>query len=207
MSDPVGEAGVRDAMRRAAAALRDAKDDLTRLDQAAGDGDLGVTAGKVAGALETYADEAEAGDDLGGFIAKAGMAANRAASSTMGTLIATALMRAGMEAKGTSDLDDKTLAAMLRAAADGVRERGKVQLGDKTVVDALHPAAEAFAEALGEGREAAAKAMARAAEEGRDRVTPQRNKIGRAGWVGERTVGAVDPGCELCVRVARAIAG
>jgi dihydroxyacetone kinase len=89
-----------------------------------------------------------------------------------------------------------------------MRERGKANLGDKTILDALFPAADAFAAALDAGMsvEAAGRAMVRAAEDGRDAATPLRNKIGRAGWIGERTEGLVDPGCELCVVVLRALA-
>ena len=69
------------------------------------------------------------------------------------------------------------------------------------MIDALHPAAVAFAAAIAEGKSAeeAGQAALAAAEAGRDRVTPLRSKIGRASWVGERTEGKVDPGCEALV--------
>ena len=208
MSDGYGADEVRSALVRTAEALRENADAFTRLDQALGDGDLGITARKVADALVAHAEGASPAEDLGGFIAAAGMATNRAASSTMGTLLATAGMRAGKLVKGAARLTDAQLTAMLQAAAEGMRERGKASLGDKTILDALFPAAEAFAAALEAGMpvEAAGRAMVRAAEEGRDAVTPLRNKIGRAGWIGERTEGLVDPGCELCVVVLRALA-
>ena len=89
----------------------------------------------------------------------------------------------------------------LQVGQDVVARLGKAQPGDKTVIDALHPAAQAFATAVEAGQslaEAGAAALA-AAQAGRDRVTPLRSKIGRAGWVGERTEGKVDPGCEAFV--------
>jgi dihydroxyacetone kinase len=96
---------------------------------------------------------------------------------------------------------------MFAAADSGVQERGKAQPGDKTVIDAMHPAAEAFAAAI-EGkqplREAGEAALA-AAETGRDSVTPLRSKIGRASWVGERTEGKVDPGCEAFIVMLRTV--
>lgn len=73
----------------------------------------------------------------------------------------------------------------------------------------MHPAAEAFAQAVAEGkspREAGQVALA-AAKTGRDSVTPLRSKIGRAGWVGERTEGQVDPGCEAFVIILDALVG
>ncbi|HQA66878.1 MAG TPA: DAK2 domain-containing protein [Aggregatilineales bacterium] len=205
----VSGAELRDAIRRVVAALKDNSDRLTELDQAMGDGDLGITAKKIANGLEAYIDDAPPEDDLGKYVMTAGMKVNSAAPSTMGTLIASGLMRAGREAKGKAELDGATLAAMFRAAVQGIQERGKAKPGDKTLIDALHPAAEAFAEAVerGDGLQAAAREMVAAAEKGLESVTPLQSRIGRAGWVGERTQGKVDPGCAFAVVVLRALAG
>ena len=205
----VSGAELRDAIRRVVAALKDNSDRLTELDQAMGDGDLGITAKKIANGLETYIDDTAPDDDLGKYVMTAGMKVNSAAPSTMGTLIASGLMRAGREAKGKAELDGATLAAMFRAAVQGIQERGKAKPGDKTLIDALHPAAEAFAEAVerGDGLQAAAREMVAAAEKGLESVTPLQSRIGRAGWVGERTQGKVDPGCAFAVVVLRALAG
>ncbi|WP_207483057.1 dihydroxyacetone kinase subunit L [Arenibaculum pallidiluteum] len=207
MAGGIDGAAVAAAMRRVAAALEARKDTLTELDQAVGDGDLGITASKAGQALAAYADQ-EPGEDLGKYVAQAGMAVNRVASSTMGTLLATALMRAGKAASGKAALEPGDLAAMLRAADQGIQERGKAKPGDKTVVDALHPAAEAFAAAIEAGAplQEAARRMAEAARRGMDEVTPLRNRIGRAGWVGERTEGRVDPGCAAMVAILEALA-
>jgi phosphoenolpyruvate---glycerone phosphotransferase subunit DhaL len=146
--------------------------------------------------------------DVGTYVAQAGMAVNRAASSSLGTLLATAAMRAGKEVRGQVALDAGDLARMLGAADAGIQERGKATPGDKTIIDVLHPAAEAFAAAVGEGVELAAAAgrMLEAARAGRDAVTPLRSRVGRASWVGERTQGLVDPGCEAGVVILEAIA-
>ncbi len=196
------------AILRIAGALEANREALQQLDQASGDGDLGITAGKIAAALREYV-AAAAPDDLGKYLAAAGMAVNRAASSTMGTLLATALMRAGKEAKGLSELTPQDLARLLNAADQGIQERGKAQVGDKTIVDALHPAAEAFNAALQAGGTlaGAGAAMLAAAEIGRDGVTPLRSRIGRASWQGERTEGQVDPGCAALVIILTAICG
>ena len=205
----VSGAELRDAIRRVVAALKDNSDRLTELDQAMGDGDLGITAKKIANGLETYIDDTAPDDDLGKYVMTAGMKVNSAAPSTMGTLIASGLMRAGREAKGRAELDGATLAAMFRADVQGIQERCKAKPGDKTLIDALHPAAEAFAEAVerGDGLQAAAREMVAAAEKGLESVTPLQSRIGRAGWVGERTQGKVDPGCAFAVVVLRALAG
>jgi len=201
-------ADVAAAARRVATALKADQAMFTELDQAVGDGDLGVTAVKLAEALESAAGQG-GGADLGKFLAQTGMALNRAAPSTMGTLMATALMQAGKTVMGKELLDVADLPRLLRAATEGVQARGKASLGDKTLLDALQPASEAFAAAIsaGESLPIAAEAMVAAARDGRDRVTPLRNKIGRAGWLGERTEGKVDPGCGLAVVVLTALAG
>jgi dihydroxyacetone kinase len=196
------------AMMRVAAALKANEEMITELDQAVGDGDLGITAVKVAEALEAAAGKASA-TDIGKLLAETGMALNRAAPSTMGTLTATALMQAGKVVLGKERLAVADLPLLLNAATTGVETRGKARLGDKTLLDALRPASDAFSAALAAGQPlaAAAAAMLAAARDGRDRVTPLRNKIGRASWLGERTEGRVDPGCAFAVVALTAIVG
>lgn len=201
-----GEA-VRQAMRRVADALIENRDYLNKLDRAVGDGDLGLTAVKVGQALQTYAEENEPGSDLGNYLMMGGMKINSAAPSTMGTLLATAMMRAGKEVKGSETLSNEQLAQMLRAAEQGIMERGGAELGDKTILDAIDPAAEAFAEAVGadKGLDEAGAALQAAAENGLETTKALRSKRGRASWVGERTEGAIDPGCALFVIVVKAL--
>jgi dihydroxyacetone kinase len=196
------------AMVRVAAALKANQEMITELDQAVGDGDLGVTAVKVAEALEAAAGKASA-TDIGKLLAETGMALNRAAPSTMGTLTATALMQAGKVVLGKERLAVADLPLLLNAATTAVETRGKVRLGDKTLLDALRPASDAFSAALAAGQPlaVAAAAMLAAARDGRDRVTPLRNKVGRASWLGERTEGKVDPGCAFAVVALTAIVG
>jgi dihydroxyacetone kinase len=206
MADTIQGQAVADALLRASHALGENSAYLTELDQALGDGDTGITLGKISTALVDYVKNNSV-EDIGTYLAKAGMAANKAAPSTLGTLLATALMRAGKEVKGQSELTAQDLVNMFKAADEGIQQRGQAKLGDKTIVDALHPASEAFAEAVAAGaspQETGLQAL-RAAEEGRDRVTPLRSQIGRASWVGERTEGKIDPGCETLVVILKAI--
>jgi len=208
MTAGIDAARVRAAMRAAAAALAANAATLTELDQAVGDGDLGVTAAKVAATLAACAeDTAEA--DLGRLIGQAGVAINRAAPSTMGTLIATALMRAGQVVRGKQQAEPADLAAMLEAADAAIQARGKARPGDKTLIDAIHPAAEAFSAALAAGAALpeAAEKMVAAARAGRDRVTELPNKVGRASWLGPRSAGHIDPGATLALLVLEALAG
>ena len=208
MTTSYGGAAVADAMARVCAALKTQVDTLTSLDQAMGDGDMGYTLGKIADALTDYAGTTSTAD-LGKFLGGAGMLANKVGPSTMGTLLATALMRAGKGVRGKAELAPADLVAMLQAAEQGMQERGKAQLGDKTILDALHPANEAFAAAIAacEPVEAAGAQALVAAEAGRDAVTPRRSQIGRASWIGERTEGQIDPGCAALVVILAALLG
>jgi dihydroxyacetone kinase len=203
-----GIQAVRAAMERVATTLDANRDYLTDLDQAIGDGDLGITAGKMAGGLRTFLDAEQVGD-IGKYLGLAGMAVNRAASSSLGTLLATALMRAGKEVQGKSSLEASDLASMLHAADVGIQERGKARPGDKTVIDVINPAAAAYSAALEDGMDpsAATQQMLEAAQQGLDTVTPIRSRIGRASWVGERTEGKVDPGAAAGLLILKAIAG
>ena len=209
MGETIAGAAVVAAVGRAVTRMEEMREYLTSLDAAMGDGDLGITVAKGAAAIREHLAATAPGEDLGKFIAGLGLVFNRAASSTMGTLIATALMRAGKEAGGLGSLDGTALVRMLRAADRGMQERGKAQPGDKTVIDALHPAAEAFAAAIARGDDlaAAGQAMLAAARAGRDAVIPLQSKVGRAAWVGERTVGLPDPGTVLFVQMVEAVLG
>jgi len=206
MADNIPNEAIIDAIRRVGAALIASSEYLTELDQAMGDGDTGITLTKVANALAEYI-EANPMDDVGVFLAGAGMATNRAAPSTLGTLTATALIAAGKAVKGKPAITTRDAVIMFDDAVAAIEMRGKAKLGDKTLVDAMYPASQAFGHAI-DGGESIAMAGTRAldaARQGRDAVTPLRSRIGRASWLGERTEGLVDPGCEAFVIVLEAI--
>ncbi len=206
MSEAIQGQEIVAAIQRVSNALKNESDYINSLDQSMGDGDTGITLNKVADALLGYVKNNPI-VDVGKFLMSAGMATNKAAPSTLGTLTATALMRAGKLVKGKSEITAEELALMFKAAAEEIQQRGKAKLGDKTIVDAIHPASEAFAEAVAEDdtlSEAGNKAVV-AAEAGSDSVTPLRSQIGRASWIGERTEGKLDPGCAALVVVLKAL--
>jgi len=205
--EPIQGQAVADAMKRVCVALNEQTDNLTSLDQAMGDGDMGITLSKIAVALLAYIDATKASADISKFLVGAGMAANRAAPSTIGTLLATALMRMGKVAKDKDALTLADAAELLAAADAGIQQAGKAKPGDKTIIDALHPASEAFAAAVAGGAslQEAGRSALEAAIAGRDSVTALRSKVGRASWVGERTEGKIDPGCAAFVVMLSAI--
>ena len=175
--------------------LTAAAEQLRELDAAIGDGDLGITVtigfGAVREALEDLVDS-----DLATIVMRSGMAFNRKAASTFGALYATMMMRAAREAKGKDEVGPEDLLAMLEAAVQGVRDRGKAQVGDKTMLDALVPAAEAMRGAVDGGASLAdaVSAAAAAAEQGAQATVELKSKIGRASWFSDRTQGVRDPG-------------
>ena len=183
-------------------------DYLTELDQAIGDGDLGITMKKIALAMREYVTTAQV-DDIGQFLVGAGLVANRVGSSSFGTLMSTALMRAGMKVKGKNQISIGDLPDILFAATLGIQERGKAKPNDKTVLDVLLPASNALKSALDSGaslKDASIK-MVEAAKKGRDHVTPFKSLIGRASWLGEQTKGKIDPGCAVAVMILEAVSG
>jgi len=181
-------------------------DELNALDAATGDGDLGVSIRIGAQAVIDELDQA--GDaELPFLFSRSGMAFNRAAGSTIGALIATAALRAAKEAKDASEIDLALLARVACSAADAIAERGKAHLGDKTLLDALQPAAEALQQAAGEQStmESAGKAALAAARVGAENTLDMQSRAGRGKWVGSRTVGHVDAGAAAVVIALEAV--
>lgn len=178
-----------DGLTALADALDAASDECTRLDAAAGDGDLGLTLGKVADAIRS---SLPSGDVVPAEHLKViGLAVAKAAPSTFGTLVATGFLRAAPAVQDATS-PQQAIAAALKAAEEGIAARGKAQRGQRTALDALGPAADAFAAAPNleqAWQDAAAAAAAGAA------ATTQMDPVhGRAGWIAERAKGNPDAG-------------
>jgi dihydroxyacetone kinase-like protein len=137
-----------------------------------------------------------AGQDVGTIVTKCGLLFNGTAASTIGALIATAGLRAGREVKGCTEMGLPELARLVAAALAGIQERGKAQVGDKTVLDMLAPLAASLRESAAAGiplDQALGRSLL-AAEAGVQATIPLRSKIGRAAWLADRSVGHQDPG-------------
>jgi len=200
-------AEVRNVFQRSANALRENSDYLVELDQQLGDGDLGITARKIADAMGEYLAQMQDETDIGKLVMNAGMKINSAAPSTMGSLLAIALMRAGKLAKDQTEINETTVVEMLKTGVNAILEKGKANLGDKTILDALIPGVKAFAESIrnGESMDESSRKMLAASQNGLESATPLRSKVGRASWVGDRTEGKVDPGCAFWVCVLKGL--
>lgn len=181
-------------------------DTLRDLDRQIGDGDLGITITRgMAGVLEGL-DELE-GTPASNQLARSGMAFNRAAASTFGVLFATAMMRGGMAIKDREDVGAADIAAIGRAAMQGLFDRGKAKIGDKTLLDCLAPAIDAFDEAheAGKSLKEATDAAVAACEAGTTATIEMQSRVSRAGWLGERSIGVQDPGATAVLFMLQAV--
>jgi phosphoenolpyruvate---glycerone phosphotransferase subunit DhaL len=170
------------------------KDYFNELDSAAGDGDLGISLYRGFEAVTKGLQNPP--EDIGKIFGQAGMRFGDSAASTIGALLSTAFMRAGKEAQGRTEVGLAEIVAMAQAAEKGIRDRGKAELGKKTLLDALVPAVAALAQAEQEGQSlvAALERATAAAEEGMIATEGMVPAFGRARWLAERSQGHRDPG-------------
>lgn len=185
-------------LRRYAELVGENKAYLTDLDSAIGDADHGTNMARGTAAVVEHLDEANTVDSL---LKKAGMTLVSTVGGTAGPLYGTLLMRMGMNTGAVTELSAAEFATALRAGLDGLIARGKTELNDKTMVDALSPAVDAFDASLAAGGDlvAAAKDAKAAAAAGRDATLPLVARKGRASYLGERSSGHLDPGATSAV--------
>ena len=182
---------------------------LTRLDAVLGDGDHGDNLSTGLRAVEQLLVELPPETNPGELLRAVGHRLVATVGGASGPLYGTAFIEAGFRAGEMVELDPPAIADMLVAAADGLARRGRCALGDKTILDALRPAADAFGAAVAEGSTgavAAASAVA-AARAGMRATRPLVARRGLALRLGERSVGHLDPGAVSCVVILVALAG
>jgi len=182
--------------------------ELNRLDGVAGDGDLGATMATGANALLAALPDMQ-DLDLAATLRRCGTELARKAPSTSGTLLATACLRAAGATPGVDGETATALAARLvDAAMTGIQQRGKAQVGDKTMLDALGPAVSSLQESVSAGRdlEQALASAAAAAAAGADATRNMRARVGRAGWLADRSEGNVDAGAYLVALILQSTA-
>ncbi|MHB0878369.1 MAG: DAK2 domain-containing protein [Anaerolineae bacterium] len=207
MKERLSTEDVRAALDFVGRAAAEQAEPLRELDAATGDGDLGVTMTIGWGAVREALPNLGQGD-IGTLLAQAGMTFNKAAASTFGVLLATALMRAGRELKGVTEIGLDEVIRGAEGAFQGVRERGKANVGDKTMLDAMAPAIDSLKQSQASGQ-ALAPALATAAEAAMAAavatagMTP---KFGRASWLGERAAKIQDPGATAVSLMLKALA-
>lgn len=178
---------------------------LIGLDSVVGDGDLGLTMGDGFVAAYEAVKDAEI-TDVGKLLYAAGKAMSIAVPSTMGTLMASGFMQAGKALKGKEELSTSDIVEIFRAYEDGVKHRGKANVGEKTFLDGLDPAVKAMEASLAEGDDLtvmASKAR-QAAQEGFQSTTSMIAVHGRAATRGEASRSLEDPGAAVAVLLMKA---
>ena len=165
------------------------------LDAVVGDGDFGYS---MARGFEQVLAGFDAFDrsDIGTFLKKVAVTITGRIGGTSGPIWGTAFLRAGAVAAGKMALEPADVVAMLRAAVEGIMQRGQAELGDKTLLDALVPATDALERELdaGSGSTAAIQAASTAAREAAEATKDMVARRGRAAYTGERSRGSVDAG-------------
>jgi phosphoenolpyruvate---glycerone phosphotransferase subunit DhaL len=171
---------------------------LTELDAAIGDADHGSNMDRgtqaVVGRLDALGELSR--DDVGSLLKTVGMSLVSTVGGAAGPLYGTLFLQMGSAARQEAELTVAQWAAALEAGVKGVQMRGKAELEDKTMLDALLPAAEALSSAAASGLSLAdaMRKAAEAAEHGMKATIPLVARKGRASYLGERSAGHQDPG-------------
>ncbi len=182
-------------IRAFAATVAENKDYLTELDSAIGDADHGINMNRgMQAVLAKLGGDGQA--DVGALLKTVGMTLVSTVGGAAGPLYGTLFLQMGSSAAGKPDLSGEDWAAALAAGVAGVQRRGKAELGDKTMIDALVPAVEALRSSLAGGATAgeALRRSAEAAREGMIATIPLVARKGRASYLGERSADHQDPG-------------
>jgi phosphoenolpyruvate---glycerone phosphotransferase subunit DhaL len=188
---------------RAHAAMGDLERVLNEADAKLGDGDTGSMLARVFDRLSQI--DLSNQSDLGGAFRALAVASTATTGSSLGTLFAAALITAGKETRGVTEIDWARLAPLLIAARDAMLARGGAKLGDKTVLDAIDAVA-ASVHGLDDPL-AVGAAATRAGREALERFRKIPSATGRARMFSERSVGLDDPGMLAFVRLSEALAG
>ena len=205
MADTLGAAWALDWIKRTAAVLAKQREDLTDLDRAIGDGDHGSNLDRGFAAVLTKLEGVEptTAEDV---LKPAAMTLISTVGGASGALYGTAFLRASKV--GAQELDSAGVVALMQAALDGILQRGKASVGEKTMVDAWTPALAAGNEAASAGKSPAEvlDVMATAAMEGAVTTDPLVATKGRASSLGERSKDHRDPGAQSTSYILRAAA-
>lgn len=182
-------------LEKSAAVLAANKAYLTELDSPIGDADHGVNLARgfatIVTKLPTVADK-----DIGQLLKLTGMTLMSAVGGASGQLYGNFFLRAATVAGAKTELSAEELLQLLEAGQEGIIQRGRAAVGDKTMIDAWAPALAALRTAIMAGQplaEALAACVA-AAESGMQRTIPLQARKGRASYLGERSIGHQDPG-------------
>ncbi len=205
MTESLDASGVRGWLELAAERITERGPELTALDAAIGDGDHGINMARGLNAVRERV-LSQSADTPGDLLKQTGMTLLSTVGGAAGPLYGTLFLRAATSVGSADSLDAGGLGDALEAGLEGIRQRGRSDAGDKTMVDALLPALERYRDAQGQGLGAAAGAAAAAAEQGAQATIPLVARRGRASYLGERSAGHQDPGATSAAILLRALA-
>jgi dihydroxyacetone kinase-like protein len=163
------------------------------LDAVAGDGDFGYSLARGFENVLSGWDELEY-DDAGGLLKKTAIVLTKRIGGTSGPIWGTGFLRAGGSLAGKPEPTGAEVVEALRAAIEGIKQRGNADLGDKTLLDALVPATDTLEASLDQGAEAALEAAAATARERAEATKGMLAQRGRASYTGERSRDSPDAG-------------
>lgn len=172
------------------------KEYLTELDAAIGDADHGINMARGFKAVKEKLPELK-DKDCGNVLKMVGMTLVSTVGGASGPLYGTAFMRAGKVIDSKDKLEVEDLGTIFDAALEGIKARGKAQMGDKTIVDTLEPAVEVLKNSKLESKEVLKETLD-SAKKGMEYTKEIAAKKGRASYLGERSIGHQDPGATSC---------
>lgn len=181
------------------------KDYLTELDREIGDADHGINMAR--GYTEALGQLPQDEEDIGTVLKKTGMVLISKVGGASGPLYGTAYMKAAKAVVGKSELTLQDGKDIFEAVIGGIKLRGKAERGEKTMLDAIIPAYEAYCAAMDGGKTPAEclDAMCAAAKEGAEFTKTIRATKGRASYLGDRSIGHQDPGATSSLLTMEAI--
>ena len=177
------------------------------LDSVVGDGDFGYS---MARGFELVVRDWDGFDrtDIGTFLKKIAVVITSRIGGTSGPIWGTAMLRAASTAGTVSSLEPAQIVAMLRASIEGIKARGRSDVGDKTLLDALVPTVDTIEQQIGAGADTAAtlRAAAATAREHAEATRAMQAMRGRASYTGERSIGTLDAGAVAIAVIFEALA-
>ncbi len=189
---------VKQSFAAIAQAMTHNKELLTKLDSAAGDGDLGISMEQGFGAVVAFLDQCDE-TDLGVLLMRTSGVLNEASPSTLGTVLSVGLMTGGKTLKGKTEAAAADFAQFMEVGCQGIMTRSKSAPGEKTILDALLPAARALREAADAGKDLpeATALAAQAAAKGCEDTLKMKAVHGRAAYYAEKSIGLQDGGATV----------
>ena len=181
---------IKTAVTKIAQLMEESADELNAADGLLGDGDLGIT--MVRGFREIIEVRDSLPDDVGMALFQCAKAFTKSSGSSYGTLLATGLMSVAKKKKGQQEIQVEEISALLNDALDAMKQRGKAELGDKTVLDVIAASSKAAKDQF--DGSSVLKAINEAVTSTIDEFRSRQSKIGRARIFSEKSIGLDDPG-------------